>query len=53
MTWAMQRKKKSSAVFFGVGGGLQMFKYIYIERKYSFTKMGLEQLRSQRSFEEI
>lgn len=30
-----------------------MFKYIYIERKYSFTKMGLEQLRSQRSFEEI
>lgn len=53
MTWAMQRKKKRVLQFFFLGGGLQMFKYIYIERKYSFTKMGLEQLRSQRSFEEI
>lgn len=54
MTWAMQRKKKEfCSLFVFFGGGLQMFKYIYIERKYSFTKMGLEQLRSQRSFEEI
>lgn len=53
MTWAMQRKKKSSAVFFfGGWGGLQMFKYIYREKIF-IHKMKLEQLRSQRSFEEI
>lgn len=51
MTWAMQRKKKKRVLQF-FGGGYRCLN-IYIERKYSFTKMRLEQLRSQRSFEEI